>query len=606
MSPQRHVILRQTVELVVARGDDAWSLQQEASRLMRKIEPLIERYCDELSAPDRLHRIERLELDLGVLDPRRLEEELLVKFGETLRRGLAEQIGRRESAELSPKIASQLELFSQFVRQGCLPWWADLAQANQPGESLDTLLREAPELLGRLLPELAGDARALQRLAGYFDDRRLAALVVLKAPALADFLLALFEALLLLPGHLPNLAATPPSRFRNHLWQSILGNATLSAQPPADLLDFSRGVLMRLACLQAISYPALVQGFAQAAAVGRFQGMAKEVAAALDVEYRSGTVSTTMKRLAESAREAPRSRLWSGETGEAALEALRLWSEHGILEPVPSWLQSWPKALREALFARLSGMGENLGEALVELRGWLERGLQDRTPSWLQEWPPLLREEFAAQLWELGKRPEVGPTARHETLSPALADATLAKQWQEALEQARYSDADAIYLGNAGLVILWPFLQTFFGRLGLLEDNRFIDEAARQRGAALLQCLASADTAPPEYLLPLNKVLCGMALESVFELDTPLSEEEVAECNALLEAVIAQAPILNDMSIQGFRGSFLLRAGVLEVRDGAWLLRVERETYDLVLDRFPWGFEWVRLPWMETPLRVEW
>ncbi|MEH6875697.1 MAG: contractile injection system tape measure protein, partial [Candidatus Competibacter sp.] len=238
--------------------------------------------------------------------------------------------------------------------------------------------------------------------------------------------------------------------------------------------------------------------------------------------------------------------------------------------------------------------------------GWLERGLQDRTPSWLQEWPPLLREEFAAQLWELGKRPEVGPAARHETLSPALADATLAKQWQEALEQARYSDADAIYLGNAGLVILWPFLKTFFGRLGLLEDNGFIDQTARQRGAALLQCIASEDVEPPEYLLPLNKVLCGMALESVFELDTPLSEEEVAECNALLEAVIAQAPILNDMSIQGFRGSFLLRAGVLEVRDGAWLLRVERETYDLVLDRFPWSFEWVKLPWMEAPLRVEW
>ena len=41
-------------------------------------------------------------------------------------------------------------------------------------------------------------------------------------------------------------------------------------------------------------------------------------------------------------------------------------------------------------------------------------------------------------------------------------------------------------------------------------------------------------------------------------------------------------------------------------RDGAWLLRVERQTYDLVLDRFPWGWEWLRLPWMDAPLRVEW
>ena len=70
--------------------------------------------------------------------------------------------------------------------------------------------------------------------------------------------------------------------------------------------------------------------------------------------------------------------------------------------------------------------------------------------------------------------------------------------------------------------------------------------------------------------------------------------------------MIAQAPILNNMSIPGFRGSFLLRLGILSLRDGIWLLRVERETYDLVLDRFPWGFEWVKLPWMETPLQVEW
>ncbi|CAK0757053.1 hypothetical protein CCP3SC15_2220003 [Gammaproteobacteria bacterium] len=161
-------------------------------------------------------------------------------------------------------------------------------------------------------------------------------------------------------------------------------------------------------------------------------------------------------------------------------------------------------------------------------------------------------------------------------------------------------------MGNAGLVILWPFLVQFFGRLSLLEKNHFIDEVTRQRGVVLLQYLASADDSPPEYLLPLNKLLCGMAQEAVFEAEKLLSEEEISECDTFLEAVIAQAPILNQMSIQGFRGSFLLRAGILEVRDGAWLLRVERETYDLVLDRFPWSFTWVKLPWMETPLQVEW
>ena len=60
------------------------------------------------------------------------------------------------------------------------------------------------------------------------------------------------------------------------------------------------------------------------------------------------------------------------------------------------------------------------------------------------------------------------------------------------------------------------------------------------------------------------------------------------------------------MSITGFRGTFLLRQGILGQRDGAWLLRVERETYDIVLERFPWSVDWVKLPWMAAPLRVEW
>ncbi|MGB1017237.1 MAG: contractile injection system tape measure protein, partial [Nannocystaceae bacterium] len=79
-----------------------------------------------------------------------------------------------------------------------------------------------------------------------------------------------------------------------------------------------------------------------------------------------------------------------------------------------------------------------------------------------------------------------------------------------------------------------------------------------------------------------------------------------AEARAMLEAVILRAPILKKMSVAGLRGSFLLRPGVLRVRDGTWLLQVERQGYDVVVDRFPWSFLWVKLPWMHEPLQVEW
>ena len=92
----------------------------------------------------------------------------------------------------------------------------------------------------------------------------------------------------------------------------------------------------------------------------------------------------------------------------------------------------------------------------------------------------------------------------------------------------------------------------------------------------------------------------------MFDFGPPLTESEAEECTDLLSALIEQAPILRNMSVEGFRGSFLLRQGVLSARDGAWLLQVERETYDVVVDRLPWSFEWVKLPWLDTLLRVEW
>ena len=97
-----------------------------------------------------------------------------------------------------------------------------------------------------------------------------------------------------------------------------------------------------------------------------------------------------------------------------------------------------------------------------------------------------------------------------------------------------------------------------------------------------------------------------MDLDEVFDFGPPVTEAEAEECSRLLRAVIDHASILGEMSIDGFRGSFLLRKGLLGTRDGAWLLRVEQMTFDVVLERFPWSWTWIKLPWMEGPLRVEW
>jgi hypothetical protein len=100
--------------------------------------------------------------------------------------------------------------------------------------------------------------------------------------------------------------------------------------------------------------------------------------------------------------------------------------------------------------------------------------------------------------------------------------------------------------------------------------------------------------------------LCGRPFESDFVLERPLAPEQLAEGDRLLAAVIDRAPVSAELSIASFRAGFLARPGALGTRDGAWLLQVERRPHDAVLDRFPWSWGWIKLPWMPEPLRVDW
>ncbi|HRI63318.1 MAG TPA: contractile injection system tape measure protein, partial [Polyangium sp.] len=170
-----------------------------------------------------------------------------------------------------------------------------------------------------------------------------------------------------------------------------------------------------------------------------------------------------------------------------------------------------------------------------------------------------------------------------------------------------FDQVDQIYLDTAGLVLVWPFLGTFFERFEWLFDKKtFIDETARARAVLLVQYLATLDPEPPEYRLPLAKVLCGLPLDDVFVVDTEVTEVEAKEAADLLMALLDHAKTFGEISIADFRDAFLLRRGILSTRDGSWLLRVERTPYDVVLQRLPWPSSWVRLPWMEAPLAVEW
>jgi hypothetical protein len=71
--------------------------------------------------------------------------------------------------------------------------------------------------------------------------------------------------------------------------------------------------------------------------------------------------------------------------------------------------------------------------------------------------------------------------------------------------------------------------------------------------------------------------------------------------------VIGHWDAVGDTSVGGLRGTFLVRPGKFFQRgNGDDVLQVEPRSFDILLDRLPWGIGMIQLPWMQKILWVEW
>ena len=167
---------------------------------------------------------------------------------------------------------------------------------------------------------------------------------------------------------------------------------------------------------------------------------------------------------------------------------------------------------------------------------------------------------------------------------------------------------DSIYVENAGLVILWPFLGHLFTRLGLLEDPKtFKDDQALQKAILLTQYMVTGVTEFSEEALVLNKIICGAEVNHYVDVSLPIEPSEIEMCNSLLQnAVLKNWGNLNKSSIQALRETFLIREGVLKKNDKDYLLIVKDKTVDILLKDITWTISIVQTGPMENKIMVEW
>ena len=163
------------------------------------------------------------------------------------------------------------------------------------------------------------------------------------------------------------------------------------------------------------------------------------------------------------------------------------------------------------------------------------------------------------------------------------------------------------FIKNAGAVILWPFLSTYFQRLGLLnEKKKFKSVTEAEVAVHLVEYLATHNSVTPEHLLVFNKVLCGLPLEHPIPKEVTFPEGAKDMGESLLRAVIQQWSALKNTSEDGLRGGFLIRDGRLTKEENNWKIRVDAKPYDLLVERLPWSLNMIRLPWNPYFIYTEW
>jgi len=567
-----HRINRVEIELHGGDVQLARALSERVSRMYgNRIAPVLERVCSELSGSEALDRLDQLEVDLGTVAADDFEDDFAARLAQALRAALAAAL-RRRTAGSDPRTRATLELLETFALTGGLPWWADPQDGEVVARHFAQAVASAGEDLVVLLRRIAHDPGALDRMARMCEPDALVALAE-RAQVRID---------------------PSPHGVELHERRALLSALAGRDDQPGEAAEPAPRVEARRAVDVTTRDPSTERAHAD-------DRSPDESRTASPPPPRSaGDEAMAAMRIpsAPHARDDDRA---SNELPPATLP--RLHDARRRPDFRDEAQSAHPVTRDDATEVRLAAASRTTDDALpsqppaerteLEERAAALPGSRAATPSRAATRAAVAPHPLDARRAPSNARPQPQPQ------SPAAAICTA--------RRGALARLDELYVDDAGLVILWPFLERLFVRTGLVgEDRRFLAELAELQAVALCASLATADPEPLEFRLPLAKLLCGRPLESDFVLENPLTSEQLAEGDRLLAAVIDRAPVLGELSIAGLRTSFLQRPGALTTRDGAWLLQVERRAHDVVLDRFPWSWSWVKLPWMPDLLRVEW
>lgn len=550
MEQQYHIINRQIIELHMPKKSNVQALQKKVAHLCQnKLRSILDQQLTARFGGNdkKRHQFERLTIDLGEVK----FEDIEAVFAEQLAQAINDQTSvapsteyEEENATIAELTTTPMKLLGYYLKTGILPWWSEDKSIKYIHKQLDTLLETPNPHFKELLGQFQYHPGYLERFLNTFTEKQLLQSLQL----LTDISL---EAL---------------SDTKKELLEQF-NKATTEWVP--GLKDFELIKAFWTAAFEEIStakdfsvleWRITRQVFQELWVGSKNEGSTSGNTALVGVK-------AIVKRLKTQYSDNP---IW-----QSFAQRLSLLSHHSTLRHLDA-------RLLEEFLQRLGQLESTLGIPSAEERPGVTR--KAVTNAHLQ------------------------PVLEHLQVMEAIMKQVQSGPIPDVLNKLSYEfeETDFITVQNAGLVILWPFLQRFFDNMELMEGKAFHDEVTRSKAACTLQYLTGmGEEEIFEGQLPLNKVLCGIPLEDTVEV-VALSPEEKKMAEGLLQSAITRGPHWKNLTLEGFRSSYLRREGSLRMKEGHWLLQVEKETYDITLEKLPWGFTVVKLPWMQAPLMVEW
>lgn len=165
---------------------------------------------------------------------------------------------------------------------------------------------------------------------------------------------------------------------------------------------------------------------------------------------------------------------------------------------------------------------------------------------------------------------------------------------------------EIIYVTNAGLILIHPFIRRLFDLLEYTEKRKFKNSALQHRAVHALQYVVNKHLEADEPSLVLNKILCGMDIGDPLASDIELNQEEKEICDKMLLGLIAQWSILKGVTPDSLRAAFLIRDGRLKDVDEFWELIVEKKGIDILLEHIPWSISTIQFHWMKKVMHIVW